>query len=213
MMDPGFSSSTYWEARYSAGGTSGAGSYGRLAAFKAAFVNAIVADNQIRSVLDLGCGDGNFLSLLDIPAYTGIDVSPTTLVRCSDRFASRSNYTFLSPEQLGVAERTELALSIDVIFHLVEDDVFRRHIDRLFDHATRFVLIYASNFDSAWPARHVRHRRFSTQVAALFPDWHLLAHLPNRFPYNATRPDDTSFSDFFLYGRTSEGCVIRLPAV
>jgi hypothetical protein len=56
MMDQGFSSNSYWEARYGAGGSSGAGSYGRLAAFKAAFVNAFVADNHIRSVLDLGCG-------------------------------------------------------------------------------------------------------------------------------------------------------------
>jgi hypothetical protein len=155
--------------------------------------------------------DGNFLSLLNIPACIGINVSPTTLAHCSDRFASCSNYTFLLPEQLDVAEQAELALSIDVIFHLVEEDVFVRHIDQLFDHSTRFVLIYTSNFESAWPARHVRHRRFSTKVAALLPEWHLLAHVPNRFPYNASRPDDTSFSDFFLYGRTTERCVIRLP--
>ena len=213
-MNPGFSSNSYWEARYSSGGTSGAGSYGRLATFKAAFVNAFVADNQIRSVLDLGCGDGNLLSLLDIPAYIGIDVSPTTLARCSSRFASRSNYTFLSPEQLGMAEEAELALSIDVIFHLVEDEVFARHVDTLFSHATRFVLIYASNFDSAWPDQHVRHRRFSDNVAMRWPSWALLAHVPNRFLYDSKRPNDTSFADFFIYGSAGgDGCLIRLPAV
>jgi hypothetical protein len=36
----GFSSANYWERRYADGGTSGSGSYGRLAEFKATFLNA-----------------------------------------------------------------------------------------------------------------------------------------------------------------------------
>jgi SAM-dependent methyltransferase len=207
----GFSSTDYWEARYRAGGTSGAGSYGRLAGFKARFINAFIADNCIQSVLDLGCGDGNLLSLLDVPNYVGTDVASTTLTRCTSRFAARSNCVFLPPERLDEAAPSDLALSIDVIFHLTEDAVFTRHIDDLFDRATRFVLIYASNFDSAWPAQHVRHRRFSDQVAVGWPAWHLLAHVPNRFLYDPARPDDTSFADFFVYGRTNEPCLIRLP--
>ena len=31
--------------------------------------------------------------------------------------------------------------------------------------------------------------------------------------YDPARPDDTSFADFFVYGRTLDTCVIRLPAV
>jgi len=208
-----FSSSAYWEARYCAGGTSGAGSYGRLAAFKAAFINAFIADNQIHDMLDLGCGDGSLLSLLDVPSYVGVDVSPTTLMRCANRFATRSNYVFLPPAQLDEVTPVDLAVSIDVIFHLIEDAAFSRHIDDLFGHARRFVLIYASNHDSAWSAPHVRHRRFSEPVAVHWPAWQLLAHVPNRFPYDPTQPDDTSFADFFVYGRTTEPCVIRVPGV
>jgi len=206
-----FSSAGYWEARYREGGTSGAGSYGRLATFKAAFINGFIADNQIRKVLDLGSGDGNLLSLLEVPDYIGIDVSVTALAQCSRRVASRSHCTFLPPEQLSVAGYADLALSIDVIFHLVEDEVFARHIDALFDHATRFVVIYSSNFDSTWADRHVRHRRFSDLVAASRPTWSLLAHVPNRFPYDPTRPNNTSFADFFVYGRSAGSCLIRIP--
>lgn len=212
MGHSGFSSSAYWEARYRTGGNSGAGSYGRLATFKAAFINAFIADNQIHDVLDLGCGDGNLLSLLNVPRYVGIDVSPTTLSSCASRFASRSNYAFLPPAQLDGIPPADLAVSIDVIFHLIEDATFSRHIDDLYSHAMRFVLIYASNHDSAW-APHVRHRRFSDHVAAHWPMWRLLAHLPNRFPFDPARPNDTSFADFFVYGQTTEPCVIRLPAV
>src|SRR5215472_10007367 len=106
-----FSSGGYWEARYRAGGTSGAGSYGRLAAFKAAFINAFIADNLIHDVLDLGCGDGNLLSLLDVPSYVGIDVSPTTLMRCASRFAARSNCVFLPPARLDEVTPVDLAVS------------------------------------------------------------------------------------------------------
>ena len=62
-----FSSSVYWEQRYRAGGHSGAGSCGQLAAFKAGVINGFVTDNAIADVLDLGCGDGHLLSLLQVP--------------------------------------------------------------------------------------------------------------------------------------------------
>jgi SAM-dependent methyltransferase len=208
-----FSSGEYWEARYRAGGTSGAGSYGRLATFKANFINAFVADNQIASVLDLGCGDGNLLSLLRLPAYVGVDISPTTLANCAARFAAQPDYIFRTPDRLDNTIQPDLALSVDVIFHLVEDAVFERHMRDLFGRATRFVIIYASNHDSAWPDQHVRHRRFSDYAAAQWPDWSMLAHLPNRFPYDRARADRTSFADFFVYGHTTEECLIRSPAV
>jgi hypothetical protein len=88
-----------------------------------------------------------------------------------------------------------------VLFHLIEDAVFARYTAALFAHASRFVLIYASNVDLGWPAAHVRHRRFTDHVAMTQADWRLLSHLPNRYPYDAALPDDTSFADFFLYGR------------
>jgi len=44
-------SESYWEDRYASGGTSGSGSYGQLAGFKAT-VNEIVAEKQVESVLE-----------------------------------------------------------------------------------------------------------------------------------------------------------------
>ena len=54
--------------------------------FKAALINGFVAGNAIANVLDMGCGDGNLLSLLDVPAYVGVDVSATALTGCRARF-------------------------------------------------------------------------------------------------------------------------------
>ena len=55
----GFSSSRFWEKRYARGGNSGAGSYGKLAMYKKAFINKFVAAHGVETVAEFGCGDGN----------------------------------------------------------------------------------------------------------------------------------------------------------
>src|SRR5690606_4241845 len=80
-----FVSADYWEQRYARGGNSGAGSYGKLAEFKAEVLNAFVRERQIRSVIDFGCGDGAQLALAEYPSYVGLDVSPTALHICRTR--------------------------------------------------------------------------------------------------------------------------------
>ena len=204
-----FSSADYWDARYRAGGSSGMGSAGRLARFKAAVINGLVTGNAVRSVIDLGCGDGSQLALLNPPAdYVGIDVSPTALARCGARFPERR---FVTPDALRTLPPAEATLSLDVIYHLIEDSVFATTMRTLFAWATRFVVIYASNVDADWPAAHIRHRRFTDHVAATEPDWRLLAHLPNPWPYDPACPDDTSFAGFFIYGRPDAACAIVVP--
>jgi hypothetical protein len=205
-----FRSAEYWDTRYRGGGTAGAGSTGNLARFKAGVVNGFVAANAIHSVIDMGCGDGSQLEWLEPPAdYIGVDPSPAALALCAARFPERR---FVSPEALPDLPRAELTMSLDVIYHLVEDTVFAAAMRALFDKATRFVVIYASNQDAAWPSPHVRHRRFTDHVGETQRDWRLLAHLPNPFPFDSARPDHTSFSDFFIYGKNGEACSIVVPA-
>jgi SAM-dependent methyltransferase len=213
-MSTPVSTSTYWEARYGAAGTSGSGSRGRLLAYKAALVNGLIAGNGIDSVLDLGSGDGALAALLTARRYTGIDVSATTVARCAARFATRPHFRFLTDDRAGDAPQADLGLSLDVVFHLVEDAAFAAHLRLLFGQARHLVLIYSSNVEQSWPSPHVRHRRFTDSIAATQPDWRMLAHLPNPYPFDPACPDETSFADFFLYGRAERrdaGCVIRLP--
>src|SRR5262249_52775171 len=66
------STGDYWDSRYRRGGNSGAGSYGRLAEFKAEAVNRFVRENHILSVVEFGCGDGAQLELAQYPRYTGM---------------------------------------------------------------------------------------------------------------------------------------------
>lgn len=207
-----FSSANYWEDRYRSGGTSGAGSYNRLARFKAAFINEFVALNNISTVIEFGCGDGNQANQLRIPHYTGVDVSPTALARCR-KLCSQSDYLFIAPEELANTSMADLTLSLDVIFHLVEDDVFAKYIQNIFTFALRYVIIYSSDKDASHPAQHVRHRHVSAYVRQMYPEWRYLAKIPNIYPADPARPDETSFADFMIFGREPGPCRLLVPAL
>ena len=192
-------SQEYWEARYASGGHSGAGSYKKFAQFKADILNRFVSEYAIDTVIELGCGDGNQLLLARYPQYLGIDVSPTAIALCRRLFAEDKAKDFRLLSDYAY-ETAELSLSLDVIYHLVEDEVFAEYMHTLFSAAERYVIIYGSNFDDpeqrAGP--HVRHRKFSGWVASNLPRWTLCQHIPNKYPYRGNYRKG-SFADFYVY--------------
>lgn len=195
------SSSDYWEQRYKQGGNSGAGSYNRLAEFKAKFLNGFVNEQEIASVVEYGSGDGAQLKLAAYPQYTGVDVSGTAVERCRSLFAHDSSKRFLHSDDLESPPTADLAMSLDVVYHLVEDVVFEDYMRRLFDSALRFVIIYSSNMNQEWPAGHVRHREFTQWVEKNEPDWRLHSVSKNAYPYDEKNPEETSFADFYVFAR------------
>jgi hypothetical protein len=198
-------SAIYWQSRYATGGTSGSGSYNRLAEFKAEVLNALVESEQLASVIEFGCGDGNQLSLANYPTYLGFDISPHALALCRERFAADSSKRF-GLMQNYIDEQAELALSLDVIYHLVEEVVFEDYMRRLFAAATRFVVIYASNTDTNPVPRppHLRHRCFTQWVELNLNDWELQGHIPNRYPPGCDDlHEQQSFADFYIYRRVA----------
>jgi len=195
-------SEAYWKARYEAGGHSGRGSYDQLARFKADILNQFVSENNVTSVIEYGCGDGNQLGLAQYPQYTGFDVSPNALTRCLKRFRNDRTKTFKLLEEHN-SETAQLTLSLDVIYHLVEDSVYFDHMNRLFDSAERFVIIYSSNTDDtpAGTAAHVRHRKFTSWIDLHKAQWQQTELIPNKYPLRADNSSG-SFSDFYIYSRT-----------
>ncbi len=193
-------SASYWETRCRDGGTSGAGSYGRLAEFKATIVNEFVRKKAVRTVIEFGCGDGAQLELAKYPEYVGIDVAAVSVQRCSERFAHDPTKRFYPPDALPSTLGTfDLGLSLDVIYHLVEDSVFDSYMHSLFARSHGHVIIYASNYDSPSDSPHVQHRKFTDWIAHNARDWQLESYVPNRFPFDPKRPDDTSFADFHFF--------------
>ena len=153
-------------------------------------------------MVELGCGDGNQLELFRFPSYIGVDVAEKVIVENRQRFQNdrvrfltTEEWVSLPPEQRAV----ELALSLDVIYHLVENDVFEDYMRQLFC-ASRYVIVYSSNWDEAGKDKHVRHRRFSDWIDKHISGWVLKEEVPNRFKYARSDPG-TSPSSFFIYER------------
>ena len=195
-------SADYWEKRYSRGGNSGAGSYHRLAKFKASVINEFVASRSIQTVIEFGSGDGAQLELAAYPEYTGVDVSKTVLDSTRRKFAGNPSMRFLHTTEVTENDRADLALSLDVIYHLVEDEVFDGYMRQLFDAATKYAIVYASNDDKAWPDPHVRHRHFTKWVEANEPEFDLVEKIANDYPYSEDDPGNTSFADFYVFERS-----------
>lgn len=201
-------SADHWEEKYASGGDSGRGSYGVLAEFKAEVLNDFVAEFSVGSVVELGCGDGNQLSLAHYPSYLGLDVSSTAVELCKERFAGDPTKQFIhyDPASFASADhQAELAMSLDVLFHLVEDAVFERYMATLFDLGTRHVAVYSSDREDESGPRmpHVRHRRFTPWVREHRPDWKLLREVPNRHPFQGDARTG-SFSNFYFFSRSAD---------
>jgi SAM-dependent methyltransferase len=192
------SSYEYWENRYACGGSSGSGSYGKLAQYKADFVNGVVLEHGVNSVIEFGCGDGNQLSLAKYPQYVGLDVSRAAIMQCAERFKDDEAKSFFLYDSRCFCDhasivRGDLALSLDVIYHVIEDDIYRAYMSHLFGAARRLVVVYSSNMDDP-SLPHIRHRCFLATVERLFTGWRLITQMPNRFPKESS-------SEFFVFGR------------
>lgn len=199
-------SQTYWERVYATGGNSGHGSYGRLARFKAEFINSFVHEQDINSVIEFGCGDGNQLSLSQYPSYVGLDVSRTALDMCRERFKRDASKSFFLYDPRAFVDNghvffSDLALSLDVIYHLIEDDIYDRYMAHLFNAADRFVIVYSTDDD--WKTEgHVRERRFTDWVSDNAVTWRLREKTANRYPFDPLRPAETSMSEFFVFEKS-----------
>lgn len=163
----------YWNRRYESGRDSGVGSSGPAAESKAAYVNAALAEHGIETVLDVGCGDGQQLDLLKVSdaGYVGTDVSKQAIELCRSRHPGKRFYL---RRRLPRDLRADATLSLDTMFHQVNDDDYLAHLSDIFGRATRLVIIHSTNYEDNRPATHVRHRWFTPIVARAFGAWELI---------------------------------------
>jgi hypothetical protein len=192
----------YWEERYAGGGNSGVGSHSKFAEFKAEVLNAFVAENHIDTVIEFGCGDGNQLMLANYPEYTGFDVSTTAIDVCRSKFGGDDSKSFKLLE-LYAGETAELVLSLDVIYHLVEDDEYKNYMTTIFAASTSYVIIYSSNTDeNHHKHKHMKHRKFADWIEANAAGWSLERHILNKYPFMGDHQQG-SFADFYVYKKTN----------
>ena len=201
----GFDSDGYWERRYAGGGNSGVGSYGRLAEFKAEVVNRLIREHGLKHIVDWGFGDGNQLKLFVVDRYTGIDVSRTAVQRAQQEWEGDAAKRFLHSTELPLRDQGDLALSFDVLYHLIEDSVFNQYMNNLLESSSDCVLIYSSNKKAEKiEGHHVMDREFTSWMEEHGRQFELVEKIKNRYPYDPHDPENTSSADFWLYRRVKE---------
>lgn len=178
MIKAPYTPEGYWDRRYRDGRSSGAGSEGDEGAYKAAYVSQFIAEHNVKSVVDWGCGDGQVLAQIDLrdAQYIGVDVSPIMIARLrNDKTFPEPRYLFHTTDSYSTGTRTqfELGLSMDVLFHFPDDRDYSEYLLRLFMCAEKYVIIYSTNYPGGRTARHVHRREFTPDVAELFPEWRL----------------------------------------
>lgn len=201
---PEFHASQYWEERYSAGGSSGDGSTGRLAEFKSEYLNAKISEIGARSIIEFGCGDGEQLEMLKIERYTGLDVAASAVDRCSKKFAHDTTKSFFLYDSSAFCDRTgiflsDISMSIDVTYHIVDEAVLRRYYEHLFRSGQKAVILYTTDFDRN-EASHIRHRRPGPFLQRFSADFTLAETVPNKYPGSGHQESDATF---FLYLRNA----------
>lgn len=190
-----FDSSKYWEERYVNGGNSGNGSYGFLAEYKRDFLNQFIVENNINSLLEYGCGDCNQLSMIDCDEIIGVDVSKTAIDIC-EKLLPNSKFITISKGKFPKI-KTDLLLSLDVIYHLIEDEVYDEYIKNIVNHGSEFLIIYSANFeDDGNFSKHVKPRNF-TKHNLLNQSYKLLKIVKNK--YKSIDHNSGSFSDWYIF--------------
>ena len=165
-----FDSKQYWIDRYERNrGNSGVGSYGVYATYKAKIINKFVLDNNIETVCELGCGDGNQTSLFIIKKYFGYDVSSFIINENKKKIGIiNNNYVFSDNINDFTSMKYDLTLSLDVIYHLIEENVYHEYMSYLFDLSNKYVIIYSLNENIKLLESHNRFRDFLLDVPKNF---------------------------------------------
>lgn len=200
-------SAEYWDDRYRAKGNSGSGSYGHLADFKAEVLNDFVAKQAVKTVIEFGCGDGNQLTLAKYPEYIGLDVSSKAVQICHELFKNDAHKSFLLYNSLAYFDnhrvlKADLTLSLDVLYHLVEKEIFEKYLRDLFKASDKYVIIYATDFNQSEEPmyRHENRRSFSDFVTKQITDFKLVNVIKNKYA-NPGEGIIGSDCDFFIYER------------
>lgn len=184
LLGKKFTTKSYWENRYKTAGNSGIGSYGQMALLKGEFINQVIQQFHLENAIEFGCGDGNNLAIYQFKDYLGIDISEKAISICREKYLADLSKSFINFESeksriLGSFLKADCALSIEVLFHILEEDEFKSYLANLFRVATKVVIIIASNRDGGVSkvSPHIHLRKFTGYIEEIAPEWKKITDL------------------------------------
>ncbi|MEK4513802.1 class I SAM-dependent methyltransferase [Paenibacillus sp. FSL H8-0122] len=198
-MNQAFDYKRYWEQAYQSGETSGRGSYGVLAEFKAEVVNGLIQRENIARVIEFGCGDGNQLQYMNYNEYLGVDVSVTSVRLCTSRFADDSSKSFmLYTPGLWINRgflQADLTVCLDVLYHITDETDFRNTLRDILYSSTEWVALYTRLEETENSGVSTIQDRNLFHYLLEYPDFNVHEIIPQRYP-------DQSSADFVILRRT-----------
>ena len=123
------------------GGHSGAGSLPFWTIGYRAMLENFIAMNEIKSIVDLGCGDWQFSKFMNLEGvrYHGFDVVESVVSRNRTLYA-KPNISFdLRPDDPGLLPQADLLIMKDVLQHLPDEQI-AFHKDHVFSRYPRCLI-------------------------------------------------------------------------
>jgi len=190
-------SEKYWKDRYKNGGNSGTGSQGDIGKYKFKIISDFIHKNNIKSIIDFGCGDCAILKNSKYQHYMGFDISEDALKICREKYLTNNKYSFNLLNKYS-GEIVDLSLSIDVIYHLVENDVYFSYLSMLFESSDKYVIIYSTNSEGKH-YNHIKHRRFTEYISNTFVNFKLINIIYNKYSKVLSKERHRSSASFYIY--------------
>jgi len=165
-----FDNRRFWNRRYveDPAKGSGPGSRGENLRLKVDLIRSIVENDQIRTVLDIGCGDIAVVRSLPIGSYFGIDISDVVVERNRQ---IKPEWRFVCADLTGpfVPPPAELVLCLDVLIHQRSSRAYLAILSKTLAAAGKVALI--SGYSGQNPGWNVfYHEPLTSSIRRLCPE-------------------------------------------
>jgi 2-polyprenyl-3-methyl-5-hydroxy-6-metoxy-1,4-benzoquinol methylase len=97
--------------------------------------------SEVENVTDVGCGDLSFWEGQRCENYAGIDISPFILER-NRRIWSNGRFIHSPAEEYVRGLEGDVVLCMDLLFHIIDDDVYVKILQNLTAYPHKWILIY-----------------------------------------------------------------------
>jgi len=87
--------------------------------------------------------------------------------------------------------QSDLTMSLDVLYHILEDELYFNYLKQLFSSSSNYVLIYSNNYNGHIEG-HMHTKKFTDDVEKKFPNWELQKKINQMYPKKSS-------ADFYLY--------------
>ena len=91
-------------------------------------------------------------------------------------------------------QRADLVLSLDVIYHLIEDETYYSYMKNIVDACNKYLIVFSSNRNELTDTAHVKHRKFTEDLPSNIK---LINYIEN--PFFDKKNYNIYFADFYFF--------------